>query len=138
MGSDLAAGVPFYGAQPNAADTAKIKAPINAQYGELDTRITGGWPAFDAALTAAQRAARRPYLQRRQSRLPQRHDAALRRSRRQGSLAAHAGLVQQISERFKLNRRDRNSRAPPDRLNGLRLSDVKLYNDRRKQRLKMA
>jgi carboxymethylenebutenolidase len=53
MGSDLAAAVPFYGVQPSAADTAKIKAPINAQYGELDTRITGGWPAFDAALTQA-------------------------------------------------------------------------------------
>jgi carboxymethylenebutenolidase len=52
MGTDMAAGVPFYGVQPNAADTAKIKAPINAQYGELDTRITGGWQAFDAALTA--------------------------------------------------------------------------------------
>ncbi len=54
MGADLAAGVPFYGAQPSAADAAKIKAPINAQYGELDARITDGWPAFDAALTAAQ------------------------------------------------------------------------------------
>ncbi|MEO8714402.1 MAG: dienelactone hydrolase family protein [Acetobacteraceae bacterium] len=53
MGSDLAAAVPFYGVQPNATDTAKIKAPINAQYAELDTRITGGWPAFDAALTQA-------------------------------------------------------------------------------------
>jgi carboxymethylenebutenolidase len=53
MGPDLAAGVPFYGAQPNAADTAKIKAPINAQYGELDSRITDGWPAFEVALTAA-------------------------------------------------------------------------------------
>jgi len=53
MGSDLAAAVPFYGVQPNAADSAKIKAPINAQYAELDTRITGGWPAFDAALTEA-------------------------------------------------------------------------------------
>src|SRR6201998_6488 len=52
-GSDLAAGVPFYGAQPSAADAAKIKAPINAQYAELDTRITGGWPAFDTALTEA-------------------------------------------------------------------------------------
>src|SRR5271169_2391690 len=30
MGADLSAGVPFYGAQPNATDTAKIKAPINA------------------------------------------------------------------------------------------------------------
>jgi carboxymethylenebutenolidase len=53
MGADLNAAVPFYGAQPNAADTAKIKAPINAQYGELDTRITNGWPAFDASLTQA-------------------------------------------------------------------------------------
>jgi carboxymethylenebutenolidase len=53
MGPDLAAAVPFYGAQPSAGDTAKIKAPINAQYGELDTRITGGWQAFDAALTEA-------------------------------------------------------------------------------------
>jgi carboxymethylenebutenolidase len=54
MGPDLAAAVPFYGAQPSAAEAAKIKAPINAQYGELDTRITGGWQAFDAALTEAQ------------------------------------------------------------------------------------
>ena len=53
IGSDLAAAVPFYGVQPSAAETAKIKAPINAQYAELDTRITSGWPAFDAALTAA-------------------------------------------------------------------------------------
>ena len=53
MGSDLNAGVPFYGAQPNPADAAKIKAPINAQYGERDKRITDGWPAFDAALTEA-------------------------------------------------------------------------------------
>jgi carboxymethylenebutenolidase len=53
MGADLAAGVPFYGAQPKAEDVARIKAPINAQYGELDTRITPGWPAFDAELTKA-------------------------------------------------------------------------------------
>ena len=53
MGADLAAAVPFYGSQPSAADTAKIKAPLNAQYGELDKRITDGWPAFDAALTEA-------------------------------------------------------------------------------------
>jgi carboxymethylenebutenolidase len=54
MGSDLAAAVPFYGLQPSAADVAKIKAPINAQYGELDARMTPGWPAFEAALTEAQ------------------------------------------------------------------------------------
>ena len=54
MGADLSAAVPFYGVQPSAADAAKIKAPVNAQYAELDTRITSGWPAFDQALTGAQ------------------------------------------------------------------------------------
>jgi len=53
LGSDLAAAVPFYGAQPMAAAVAKIKTPINAQYGEADTRTTAGWDAFDKALTAA-------------------------------------------------------------------------------------
>jgi carboxymethylenebutenolidase len=53
MGVDLNAAVPFYGKQPNAADVAKIKAPLLAHYGALDTRITSGWPAFDAELTAA-------------------------------------------------------------------------------------
>jgi carboxymethylenebutenolidase len=53
MGTDLAAAVPFYGVQPSAEDTAKIKAPLLAHYGELDKRITSGWPSFDEALTAA-------------------------------------------------------------------------------------
>jgi carboxymethylenebutenolidase len=53
MGSDLGAAVPFYGGQPPAADAAKIKAPLLAQYGALDERITSGWPAFNEALTAA-------------------------------------------------------------------------------------
>ena len=53
MGTDLNAAVPFYGTQPSAADAAKIKAPLLAHYAALDTRITSGWPAFDAALTAA-------------------------------------------------------------------------------------
>ena len=52
MGSDLAAAVPFYGVQPSAADAAKIKAPLLLQYAALDERITGGWPAFEAALKA--------------------------------------------------------------------------------------
>jgi carboxymethylenebutenolidase len=53
LGSDLGAAVPFYGAQPSAEDAATIKAPVNAQYGELDNRITDGWAAFDAALSKA-------------------------------------------------------------------------------------
>jgi len=54
LGPDLAAAVPFYGAQPSGADAAKIKAPVNAQYAELDPRITDGWPAFDVALKEAE------------------------------------------------------------------------------------
>jgi len=52
LGSDLAAGVPFYGAQPSAADAAKIKAPLLLHYAGLDTRINGGWPAYEEALKA--------------------------------------------------------------------------------------
>jgi carboxymethylenebutenolidase len=50
--SDLAAAVPFYGAQPSAADTAKIKAPLLIHYAGLDERIDAGWPAWEAALKA--------------------------------------------------------------------------------------
>jgi carboxymethylenebutenolidase len=52
LGSDLAAAVPFYGAQPPAADAAKIKAAMVLNYAALDTRITGNWPAFEEALKA--------------------------------------------------------------------------------------
>jgi carboxymethylenebutenolidase len=52
LGADLSAGVPFYGAQPSAEDAAKIKAPLLLHYASLDTRITGGWPAYEAALKA--------------------------------------------------------------------------------------
>jgi carboxymethylenebutenolidase len=49
---DLAAGVAFYGGQPNAADVGKIKAPLMLHYAGLDERINAGWPAYDAALKA--------------------------------------------------------------------------------------
>lgn len=50
--ADLAAAVPFYGAQPSAADTAKIKAALLIHYAGLDERINAGWPAWEAALKA--------------------------------------------------------------------------------------
>ncbi len=50
---DLAAGVPFYGAQPTAEDAAKIKAPLLLHYAGADDRIDAGWPAYEAALKAA-------------------------------------------------------------------------------------
>ncbi len=50
---DLGAAVPFYGNQPPAADAARIKAPLLIHYAETDERINAGWPAYEAALKAA-------------------------------------------------------------------------------------
>ncbi|MGI4022153.1 MAG: dienelactone hydrolase family protein [Janthinobacterium lividum] len=47
---ELAAAVPFYGSQPAVADVPKIKAPLMLHYASLDTRITAGWPPYEAAL----------------------------------------------------------------------------------------
>jgi carboxymethylenebutenolidase len=49
---ELAAAVPFYGGQPAIDDVPKIKAPLMLHYASLDTRITAGWPAYEAALKA--------------------------------------------------------------------------------------
>jgi carboxymethylenebutenolidase len=50
---DLAAAVAFYGAQPPAAEVAKIKTPLLIHDAENDTRVLAGWPAYEAALKAA-------------------------------------------------------------------------------------
>jgi len=47
---DLAAGAPFYGRQPNAEDTAKIKAPLMLHYAGNDQGINQGIAAFEDAL----------------------------------------------------------------------------------------
>lgn len=53
LGADLAAAAPFYGSVPPKEDIAKIKAAILVHHGALDTRLAATWPAYDAALTAA-------------------------------------------------------------------------------------
>jgi carboxymethylenebutenolidase len=53
MGADMQAGVPFYGAAPESASVAKIKAALLVQYAETDERINDMWPAYEAALRAA-------------------------------------------------------------------------------------
>jgi carboxymethylenebutenolidase len=50
---DLAAAVAFYGAQPPAAEAAKIKTPLMVHDAEKDERVRAGWPAFEAALKAS-------------------------------------------------------------------------------------
>ncbi len=49
---ELLAAVPFYGPHPLSADVANIQAAILAIYGELDTRINGGIPELEAAMSA--------------------------------------------------------------------------------------
>lgn len=50
---DLAAGVPFYGAQPPVEDVAKIQAPLLIHYAGIDDRINAGWSAYEEALKKA-------------------------------------------------------------------------------------
>lgn len=50
LGAGLSAGVAFYGSSPNVADVPRIKAPLLIQSAEVDERINGSWPAFEAAL----------------------------------------------------------------------------------------
>jgi len=49
---DLAAAVPFYGAQPKAEDVAHIKAPMLIHYADKDDRINAGIADFETALKA--------------------------------------------------------------------------------------
>ncbi len=48
---NMAASVPFYGRQPDAADVPAIQAPLLIHYAALDDRVNAGWPAYQAALT---------------------------------------------------------------------------------------
>lgn len=53
LGTDLSAGVAFYGSSPDLADVPNIKAPLIIQSAENDQRINDSWPAYEAALKAA-------------------------------------------------------------------------------------
>ncbi|MGK9230184.1 dienelactone hydrolase family protein [Inquilinus limosus] len=50
---ELAAAVPFYGRQAKPEDVSRIKAPLLLHYAETDPNINAGWPAYEAALKAA-------------------------------------------------------------------------------------
>ena len=52
-GSDLTAAVPYYGAQPPAADVPKIHAELLLHYAGNDERINAGIPAYKDALAVA-------------------------------------------------------------------------------------
>jgi carboxymethylenebutenolidase len=50
---DLAAGVAFYGSAPSIEDVPKIKAALIIQSAAVDEKINASWPAYEAALKAA-------------------------------------------------------------------------------------
>ena len=52
LGSDLNAGVAYYGRQPGADDVPKIQAPLMLHYAGNDQGIDAGIPAYEAALKA--------------------------------------------------------------------------------------
>lgn len=52
LGSELAAGVPFYGAAPAPQDMDKVETPLLIHFAEDDERINAMWPAYEAALKA--------------------------------------------------------------------------------------
>ena len=53
LGADIAAVAPFYGGPPMAADVPKIKAAVLVHHGGEDMRLVMSWPAYEAALKAA-------------------------------------------------------------------------------------
>lgn len=53
---DLNAAVPFYGGQAPAEEVPNIQAPLQLHYAELDARVNEGWPAYEAALKANNKA----------------------------------------------------------------------------------
>jgi carboxymethylenebutenolidase len=53
LGADISAAAPYYGGPPAKEDVSKIKAAILVHHGELDTRLATTWPAYEAALKAA-------------------------------------------------------------------------------------
>ena len=53
LGADLQAAVPYYGAAADTASVPSIKSPLLIQYAENDERINAMWPAYEAALKAA-------------------------------------------------------------------------------------
>ena len=50
---DLEAAVPFYGNTPAPEAAATVKAPLLVHLAEMDQRINAAWPAYEAALKAA-------------------------------------------------------------------------------------
>ena len=53
---DLGAAVPFYGGQAPVESVPGIQAPLMLHYAGLDERVNAGWPEYEAALKAHNKA----------------------------------------------------------------------------------
>ncbi len=50
---ELLAAVPFYGGSPAPEQAAQVKVPLLIHFAAVDERINAAWPAYEAALKAA-------------------------------------------------------------------------------------
>jgi dienelactone hydrolase len=96
LGTDMHAGVPFYGAAAETSGVPSIKAPLLIHYAENDERINAMWPAFETALNAAGVPHEMHKYPGHAARLPQQLDAALRRACRQARLGPHHCALQEV------------------------------------------
>jgi carboxymethylenebutenolidase len=53
LGTEMQAGVPFYGAAADTASVPAIKAALQVHHAEHDERINALWPAYEVALKAS-------------------------------------------------------------------------------------
>ena len=95
LGADMKAGVPFYGAAPETAAVAAIKAPLLVQYAENDERIELDVARLRSSAQGRGRAARDVHLSGHAARLSQQFDAALQRGPGQDRLGAHDRVLQE-------------------------------------------
>ena len=93
---DLLAGVAFYGSAPTLEDVPKIKASLIIQSAETDERISR-LARLRGRPEGGGRQVRAVPVPRHAARLQQRHDAALRRRRREARLGAHGRVLQQAA-----------------------------------------
>ena len=98
LGDELQAGVPYYGA---AAETASVSRNQGAAADPLcreRRHINAMWPAFEAALKAARRPLRGPFLPGHSARLSQQLHAEVCGSCCQPVVGSHLGVFPQAPD----------------------------------------
>ena len=99
LGSDLDAGVPFYGAAAASEDVSTIEAALMIIYAGTDPRINAMWPDYEAALRGEWRDARDAHVRGDASRLPQQFDASLQRGGRRAGVESNNRLLPAAPQR---------------------------------------